>query len=270
VHAPVLHAETTIEALERWAGRQARWKLGHQVLVTDEIVVWICAPPEVELIDAETVVWRASRRYTARWRGFDAFVPVVLRREPRAQLHLVGTATDSALNYLGPAHLAAYGRSAHRSHGEATFHLGARIPRELWLRLGGFAGVHVEANGVGEDVEVAAVRGAVADVLASSATGELWLRHWTGEALTVLFEAERAFVMELSGHGDVGLVACDPLRSGERQAVAFTLSNGQVDEWPLEATVTRDQALDAAAGWAAGQRTESLLWREDPPTMWQE
>jgi hypothetical protein len=270
VHAPVLHGDTTIEALERWVGPHARWELDRQALVTDESVVWICTPPEVELIDAETIEWHAARRYKARWRGFDAFVPAPLRTEPRAELHLVGTSTNGALAYLGPAHLAGYGRSDCASHGEASFHLLHRIRRELWLRLGGFADVRLEANGVGDNVEAAAVRTAVADVLAATATGELWLRRWTGEALTVLFEPERAFVMKLSARDDVGSVACDPLRSGERQSVAFTLSNGQVDEWPLEATVSRDQALDAVAGWAEAQRSESLVWTDDPPTVWQE
>lgn len=270
VHAPVLHGETTTEALERWVGPHARWELGHQALVTDEMVVWICAPPEVELIDAETIAWRAVRRYTARRHGFDAFVPAPLRREPRAELHLVGAATDGALSYLGPAHLAAYGRSGYESHGEASFHLLDRLPRELWLRLGGFADVRVEANGVRQNLEATAVGAAVADMLASWATGELCLRRWTGATLIVLFEPERTFVMELSGRGDVGSVACDPLRSGERQPVAFTLSNGQVDEWPVEATVSRDQALDAVAGWAQAQRAESLLWTDDPPAVWQQ
>jgi hypothetical protein len=267
VHAPVLHGDTTIEALERWLGPHARWELDRQALVTDERVVWICAPPEVELLDAETIAWHAARQYEARRRGFDAFVPAPLRREPRAELHLVGTSTSGALAYLGPAHLASYGRSGYASHGEASFHLLHRIPRELWLRLGGFPDIRLEGNGVRDNLEAAAVRAAVADLLAAAATGELWLRRWTGEALTVLFEPERAFVMELSGIGDVGSVACDPLRSGERRPVAFTLSNGQVDEWPHEATVSRDQALDAVAGWAAAQRSESLLWTDDPPTV---
>jgi hypothetical protein len=120
---------------------------------------------------------------------------------------------------------------------------------------------------VQENLEAGALRTAVADALADAATGELWLTRWTGEALTVLFEPERAFVMELGGPDDAGSVACDPERSGERQPVAFTLSNGQVDEWPLEATVSRDQALDAVADWAQAQRTASLLWTDDPPTM---
>jgi hypothetical protein len=120
----------------------------------------------------------------------------------------------------------------------------------------------VQAN-----LEAGALRTAVADALADAATGELWLTRWTGEALTVLFEPERAFVMELGGPDDAGSVACDPERSGERQPVAFTLSNDHVDEWPLEATVSRDQALDAVADWAQAQRTASLLWTDDPPTM---
>jgi hypothetical protein len=270
VHAPVLHGETTTEALERWVGPHARWELGRQALVTDEMVAWICAPPEVELIDAETITWRAVRRYRGRWRDFDAFVPAPLRSEPGAELHLVGTATNGELTYLGPAQLAAYGRSGYESHGEAMFHLLGRLPREIWLRLGGFADVRVEASDVCENVEAAAVRTAVAEVLAASATGELRLRRWTGAALTVLFEPERAFVMELSGRGDVGSVAFDPVRSGERRPVAFTLRNGQVDEWPVESTVSRDQALDVVAGWAEGRRTESLLWTDDPPTVWEE
>jgi len=60
VHAPGLQSDTTIEALERWVGPHARWELGRHALVTDEMVVWICAPPEVELIDAETIEWHAA------------------------------------------------------------------------------------------------------------------------------------------------------------------------------------------------------------------
>jgi hypothetical protein len=265
--APVLHGETTIQALEQWVGRHAHWELGRQALVSDELVVWICAPPEVELIDAETIQWQAARRYKARWRGFDAFVPAPLREKRRADLHLVGESTSGALAYLGPAHLAAYGVSGYESPGEARFHLVHRLPRELWLRLGGFADILLETKGVREDLKAGAVRSAVAVVLADAATGELGLGRWTGETLAVLFEPERAFVMDLAGPDYAGSVACDPQRSGERQPVAFTWSNGQVDEWPLEATVSRDQALDAVAGWAEGHRAESLRWTEDPPTM---
>jgi hypothetical protein len=73
--------------------------------------------------------------------------------------------------------------------------------------------------------------------------------------------------MEVAGAGRFGWVACDPLSAGEREPVAFTLSNGQVDEWPLAATVSRDQALDVVGSWAAGERAESLLWTEDPHAM---
>ena len=231
------------------------------------MVVWICSPPEVELIDAETVAWRAARRYKARRRGFDAFVPAPLRRRPPAELHLVGRTTNGALAYLGPAHLGGYGQSGRESDGEASFILSQRLPRDLWLRLGGFAHVRLTVNGAREDVEAGALRGAVAGALAEPATGELWLTRWTGEALSVLFEPERAFVMELAGPGDPGSVARDPEVARERAPVAFTLSNGQVDEWPLEATVSHAQALDAVAAWAEGRRAASLRWTDDPPTL---
>jgi hypothetical protein len=201
VHTPVLHGNTTIEALERWIGPHARWELGRQALVTDEMVVWICGPPEVELINAETIEWHAARRYKPRWRGYDAFVPAPLRREPRAELHLVGADANGTLTYLGPAHLSAFGRSGYESDGEASFHLFERLPRELWLRLGGFADVRLEGNGVRKNLKAAEVRTAAAELLTASATGELWLRRWSGEVLTVLFEPERAFVMDLSGLG---------------------------------------------------------------------
>jgi hypothetical protein len=230
--------------------------------VADELVVWVCRPPEAELFDAETIEWRAARGY-----GLDAFVPAPLRRERPAALHLVGATADGALVHLGRAHLAAYGRSGHRSHGEARFVLLERVPRALWLRLGGFGDIRLEDSGVREDMEAAAVRPAAAAVLARSGTGELWLRRWTGASLTVLYEPERAFVMQLGGPGDVGSVACDPACDGDRRPVDFTLGNGQVDTWPLEATISRDQALDVMAGWAAEQHTGPLVWTDDPPTM---
>lgn len=263
-NAPVLHGETSAEELTAWVGPQGRRELGRQVLVTDAMVVWPCASPEAELVDAETIKWRAARRYTQPGRGFDAFVPAPLRGERRAELHIVGRSTCGALFYLGPAHLGSYGRSGYGSHGEASFSLVHPLPRKLWLRLGGFAGVLLEAAGVREDLAARAVRDAVADVLDHAASGELWLSRWRGEGLSLLFGPERAFVMELEGPGHFGWVACDPQSPGERQPVAFTLSNGQVDEWPLAATVSRDQALDAVACWAAGGRAESLLWTDDP------
>lgn len=265
--APVLHGETTLAALEQWIGPHARWELDRQALVTDELVVWICAPPEVELIDAETIAWRAARQYKAAWRGFDAFVPAALRGRRAAELHLVGEGADGALAYLGPALLAAYGRSGSESHGEASFHLFNRLSRELWLRLGGFAGIRLDANGVRDDLDANEVPAAVAGALVVSATGQLGLSRWTGEGLTLLFERERAFVMELAGPDYTGSVACDPQRSGQRRPVRFTLSNGQVDEWPLEATVSRKQALDAVTDWVNARRTEALRWTDDPPTV---
>jgi hypothetical protein len=267
MNGPVLHGETTVASLEQWVGPHARWELGRQALVSDEMVVWICAPPEAELIDAETVAWMAARRYKPRSRSFDAFVPAPLREQRPADLHLVGRTTAGALAYLGPAHLAAYGVSGHESHGGARFHLPHRLPRELWLRLGGFPDIRLEAKGVRDDLDAGEARTAVAGALADAATGEIWLSRWTGEALTVLFEQERAFVMDLAGHDHAGSVACDPRCSGERRPLAFTLSNGQVDEWPLEATVSHAQALDAVAAWADAKRTESLVWTDDPPTL---
>jgi hypothetical protein len=230
--------------------------------VADELVVWVCRSPEAELFDAGTIEWRAARGY-----GLDAFVPAPLRRERPAALHLVGVTTDGALVHLGRAHLAAYGHSGHESHGEARFALLERVPRALWLRLGGFGGIRLESSGVREDVAAAAVRSAAAGVLAGSGAGELWLRRWTGATLTVLYEPERAFVMRLSGPDDAGSVACDPARGGDRRPVAFTLGNGQVDTWPLEATISREQALDVMAGWAVERHSGPLVWTDDPPTL---
>lgn len=82
------------------------------------------------------------------------------------------------------------------------------------------------------DLQPGAVRAAVANVLGGAATGALSLSRWTGEVLTVLFEPERAFVMEVAGPDYTGSVACDPRLAGERRPVAFTLSNGQVDRRP--------------------------------------
>jgi len=149
------------------------------------------------------------------------------------------THTPSAVVYLGAVHLSRYGYSTSASLGEVMLTLADRMPEDVWRLLGGSSGFTVDDHDAMTEGEVAIE---VARLLATG-SGEIWIGAYGPESLTVLVNPGRAFVMLLRADDDEGLLAGDPGAEGDCGDEAFTLSNGQVDEFERERTVTHDQAM---------------------------
>ncbi|MET8981767.1 hypothetical protein ABZX85_39865 [Streptomyces sp. NPDC004539] len=70
---------------------------------------------------------------------------------------------------------------------------------------------------------------------------ETWLTSSSGRSLAFVTNTERAMVVLLEGPDDPGEHAVTPDTEGTSDG--FTLSNGQVDEYPDEDTVPIEEAL---------------------------
>lgn len=88
-----------------------------------------------------------------------------------------------------------------------------------------------------------------------------------GDNLYVLHGGGRAFVMRTTSpeDGAVATVATDAAMRGDRAPVELTTDGGQVDTWPVCATLDLGQAARAIDEWCDGAVAADFAWVEDPP-----
>jgi len=92
------------------------------------------------------------------------------------------------------------------------------------------------------------------------ARSEIWLTHSSGSSLCILKSGDVAMLMLLRGEGDAGLVSRSSDQSQEGSC-EFTLSNGQVDEYPSTWTVPFQEARRAAEHfWSSGTPAPFVTW----------
>ena len=91
---------------------------------------------------------------------------------------------------------------------------------------------------------------------------ELWAAMSGGPSISMLRNGEHAWLMYLREPGDSGFWSVgDPTRAG---VVAFRLSNGQVDEYPLAWCIAVErgfEAVEAFCAWA-GAMPAGVAWAE--------
>lgn len=83
--------------------------------------------------------------------------------------------------------------------------------------------------------------GASLDEIEEIKVFELWASFAGGASLCMLRNEENSWLMYLHHEGDSGFTSMgDSLRQGSS---SYTLSNGQVDEYPLSWCIEREQCL---------------------------
>ena len=178
--------------LERGAARRT---LGSQQLVGADAAGWPLAPPEARLVRPIYIGWQAARAY-AESRDVE-FLPAEIRERHPYTLHafvaLPGSTTDFL--YAGEAHLSSYGYRSHDAPAEAHISLRRRLSEEVWLALGGSGGFSVhsattQVDGLDREEAETEVRRLVA-----SGDAEIWIGDHSERTLTLLVNADRAFVM---------------------------------------------------------------------------
>lgn len=164
---------------------------------------------------------------------------------------------------MGGGSFASYGFSSTASLGEVDVHLHRKLPEDVWLRVGGYKDWSLtiggrERHGLSEDEVIDLVRAAI-----EAGGGDLWLTRYQEDSLSLLVEPRRAFVMYTAFPGDSGMTARDEEMKGSHETAAFTLSNGQVDEFPYEETLSKNDALAVVGHFLnAGELAPSVRWVE--------
>ena len=91
---------------------------------------------------------------------------------------------------------------------------------------------------------------------------ELWLYAGSDASICMLRNGRHAFLMHMQASGDSGIVSC-----GEQYAegaVKYTLSNGQVDEYPISWCIDIEQCYKALAYFFVndGLIPEWIVWQK--------
>ena len=122
--------------------------------------------------------------------------------------------------------------------------------------------VRVMFNGQSEDIASIEEFGSALDRFDRSDTFELWLSAADGASMVMLRSECHAWLMYLRHDGDAGFHSMgQPSRSG---TAAYTLGNGQVDDYPLAWCIDVEQCLKALAYFFVneGSRPEWVAWHE--------
>jgi hypothetical protein len=176
--------------------------------------------------------------------------------------------SDESFFYAGKAHLGSYGgppSGGTPSERTANFSLNARVPRSVWLRLGGYPGWLIEINHRAERVDngdLDALRQLMAE-LPRQEFSHLSMTRYEEDSLNLYTNARRGWLMYLRHPDDTGLYTWDPVYAGNRQAMEmFRCVCGIELDFPADRTLPRDLAMRTAEEFfAAGELPQSTHWR---------
>jgi hypothetical protein len=260
------------EALEGLcAGQQTTVLCDGQFVCGEAFVLcFFCATelaPGARLQTPSTLIWRPTETHVSR--ADFSWLPDSARR-PRAprqksEFHLLFVRRPSARTYtfFGPAHLGSYGVQAGAP--TATFSLANRVPRPIWLELGGYSGWEVDVNHAVTHVDCGDQTG-LRDLLApltQSEYGHVSLTRYEEDSLHLHTNRQRAWLMYLREPQDTGLyLASDVGREDEREE--FRCGCGISLDFPRRRTAPISDGLAIVATFfVSGQLPDRWQWTEE-------
>jgi hypothetical protein len=199
----------------------------------------------------ETVreVWDRSRKPVRKVRDHHVFLR---------------TPSDKRFFYVGPAHLGSYGSFGKYTGVSAHFSLNEKLPREVWLKFGGYPGWLVEVNHQSYRVasgDLVAFEQLV-NQLPEQEFSHLCMTRYEEDSLTVHTNARRGWLMYLRYPSDGGLYTRDSTYSGEPEPEeVFRCVCGIGLEFPLSQTLPRELAMRSAIEFFQhGQLPKCVHW----------
>ena len=185
------------------------------------------------------------------------------RRGPRIELFVRDV---GGCCYVGPAKLAMYTGAGNFRHQYADLELITRLPRELWVRCGGYPGWKVTVAHEdhllepGDEPELAALL----ERASEDADLHLSLTRYEDDRLTLLVNGELAYLSYQNVWGGEEL-SCNILYEVDTEEVApFFCTCGIALDMPLCYVISREAGLAAAREFfRTGARPETIEWFED-------
>jgi hypothetical protein len=275
---PTLHGEYDGDSAAAAFGpsrRRADYCGGHFVVLDGAVLGFLTLRqdgPKTTFTSPTELTWRPPESYDTPGEELP-WLPTDVREI--ADRHLfVRPSTSQPYVYVGPAHLGSYSyRPGSDGDVEAGFSLKQKLPRELWLRFGGYAGWQVDLNHsmvhVPVDDDVAfdrLLRAALAEQ-----SSHLIMTRYEEDSMHLFLNAERGWLMYLREPGDSGLYIRDPAFQRDDDDVYyqeleedFECTCGISMTFPRSQTLPRDQAADVVREFfaARGSLPESINWFE--------
>lgn len=177
---------------------------------------------------------------------------------------------DETFFYAGKAHLGSYGALGSGglpSERNANFYLGEKLPREVWVRLGGYPGWLVEINHNSDRVDTGdfeAFRKLMAK-MPGQEFSHLCMTRFEEDSLDVFTNAQRGWLMYRRDPVDCGLYTWDPAYTGTPDArEAFRCGCGIELDFRADQTLPRDLAMGVAQEFfTSGELPRGVDWRSE-------
>jgi hypothetical protein len=176
---------------------------------------------------------------------------------------------DERFFYVGKAHLGSYGgplTGGTAAGYSATFYLNTRLPREVWLRFGGYSGWLIEINHDSHRIDLGDLQAfrQLAEELPRQEFSHLCMTRYEEDSLTVHTNDQRGWLMYLREPGDGGLYTHDQEFTGDPEMLeVFRCGCGIALEFPARQTLPRHMAIDVAeAFFKTGQLPSSVPWED--------
>jgi hypothetical protein len=176
--------------------------------------------------------------------------------------------SDESFFYAGKAHLGSYTEprsGSTPSQRSADFFLSEKVPRSVWLRLGGYPGWLIEINHRDERLDsgdLGALRQLMAE-LPRQEFSHLSMTRYEEDSLTLHTNVRRGWLMYKRDPEDAGLYTSDPAYTGDHQArEMFRCVCGVELDFPADQTLPRDLAMRTAEEFfTAEELPRSTHWR---------
>lgn len=278
--APMLHTWLTApEAVATFGGDEsAQTYLDGQFVVLPSVVLCFVTTghsfDEPHVSSPSQVVWRPE--VSVKSEGLNEWLPEKVRevwdqrgtKALRLCHHLfLRTRFDEQYFYAGEAHLGSYG-STKTASGEwglaANFSLNRKLPRDVWIRVGGYPGWQIEVNHQCHRVETGDLREfeRLVGEVTRSELSHLCITRYEEDLLTVHTNAARGWLMYLRYPFDGGMYTRDLEYSGPADAEELFRCRCGLDlEVEAAQTLPRELAQRAALEFFhTGRLPECVHW----------
>lgn len=213
---------------------------------------------------ASRAVWKPSVPEQVpldqRWNLHDRVTGFLGLDRQRIKEHHVflGLPNEKRFLYAGKAHMGSYTAM------EAHFTLKEKLPRDEWLRLGGFPGWLMDVNHRSERVnsgDLDAFRQLAKD-MEGLEFSHLSMTRFEEDVLTVHTNDRRAWLMYQLDPSDISYSGCDPTFDGDEEAEEkFRCVCGIVMDCSAKYTVPRGTAMIVAEEFfTTGELPRTLRW----------
>jgi hypothetical protein len=169
--------------------------------------------------------------------------------------------------YAGTAHLGGYGSSLEGNGMEANFSLYEKLPREIWLRLGGYPGWLVDINHTTHRINKGdlTIFNTLLEQLFQQEFSHLSMTRYEEDSLHVHTNNRRGWLMYLRESGDYGVYVKDSKYAGDPKVEeVFRCTCGISLEFPINQTVSLEDAIRVAREFfITGQLPDCIPWELD-------